>query len=86
MKNNTLANLENFVLGKRFLGENENQKMKQKIQTQVTYNNRKITFFFTFIASSLEFHCFTSKSEKKKDTIIFPRLIYWRFSQALTQN
>ena len=39
MKNNTLENLENFVLGKSFLGENENQKMKQKIQTQITYNN-----------------------------------------------
>ena len=49
MKNNkTLANLENFALWKRLLGENENQKMKQKIQTQVTYNNWKITFYFTF--------------------------------------
>ena len=31
-----LANLENFVLGKKLLDENENQKMKQKIQIQVT--------------------------------------------------
>ena len=46
--NKTVANLENFVLGKRLLGENENQKMKQKIQTQATYNNWKITFYFAF--------------------------------------
>ena len=46
--NQPIANLENFVLGKRLLGENENQKMKQKIQTQATYNNWKITFYFTF--------------------------------------
>ena len=31
-----LANLENFVLGKKLLDENENQKMKQKIRIQVT--------------------------------------------------
>ena len=39
MNNNktlALANLENFVLGKKLLDENENQKMKQKIQIQVT--------------------------------------------------
>ena len=54
MKNKkTLANLENFIQGKRLQWENENQKMKQKMQTQVTYNNWKIT-------SSLDFHCVTS--------------------------
>ena len=39
MKNNktlALENLENFVLGQKLLGENENQKTKQKIQIQVT--------------------------------------------------
>ena len=50
LKNNktlaNLANLANFALGKRFLGENENQKMKQKIQIQVKYTDWKITFYF----------------------------------------
>ena len=39
MKNNktlALENLENFVLGQKLFGENENQKTKQKIQIQVT--------------------------------------------------
>ena len=31
-----LAHLENFILGKKLLDENENQKMIQKIQIQVT--------------------------------------------------
>ena len=31
-----VRNLENFVLEKKLLGKNENQKMKQKIQIQVT--------------------------------------------------
>ena len=31
------GNLENFLLGKKLLDENENQKMKYKIQIQVTY-------------------------------------------------
>ena len=34
-----LANLANFALGKRLLGTNENQKMKQKVQIQATYTN-----------------------------------------------
>ena len=39
MKNSktlAVANLENFVLEKKLLDKNENQKMKQKIQIQVT--------------------------------------------------
>ena len=46
-----------------------------------------ITFYF-ILTSSLDFHCFTLQSMKKKKIVIFPRLInsVLEISQALTQN
>ena len=43
-----LTNLENFVMGKRLLDQNENQKVKQKIEIQVTYHHWKMTFYFSW--------------------------------------